>query len=63
MSITLREETFTAVSGYIGQGMVVVPAGKRLVIESTPGGEEVLDAEVPAGKSWEVHISVHINET
>jgi hypothetical protein len=63
MTITLREETFTAVSGYIGQGTVVVPAGKHLVIESSPDGEEVLDAEVPAGKTWEVHIAIHINET
>ncbi len=63
MSITLREEIFTAVSGYIGQGTVIIPAGKHLVIETSPDGEDVLDAEVPAGKEWVVHISIHVNET
>ena len=29
-----------------------VPPGKRLKIETSPGGEEILDAAVPAGKKW-----------
>jgi len=37
-------------------------AGKRLKIETSPGGEEILDEEVPAGKSWKIRIAVSVEE-
>ncbi len=38
-------------------------AGKRLRIETTPGGEEVLDVVVPDGKHWSVGIVVTVTAT
>ena len=42
---------------------IVVAAGRRLVIETSPSGGEILDAEVPTGKQWTVTVSVSIDET
>lgn len=42
---------------------IVVPAGQRLIIETSPGGSEILDVEVPAGKQWILNIGVDIRET
>jgi hypothetical protein len=38
-------------------------AGQSLKIESSPNGEELLVAEVPAGKKWTVSVSVSTVET
>lgn len=38
-------------------------AGRRLVFETSPDGEELLNEVVPAGKLWTVTISVSIDET
>ena len=49
---------------YTGQqGRVEVPAGQRLKIETSPGGGEILDVEVPAGKKWNVYVKVDIQES
>lgn len=45
------------------QGGIAIPAGQKLVIETSPGGSEILDVTVPAGKEWTVTISVSIDET
>ena len=45
------------------QGDIVVSAGQQLIIETSPGGTEVLDATVPAGTQWTVTISVDVRET
>jgi hypothetical protein len=44
-------------------GGLVILAGRRLTIETSPGGAEILDETVPAGKRWTVTISVSIDET
>lgn len=45
-----------------GSDSFAVTAGQRVTIETSPGGSEVLDVEVPAGKAWTVSISVTIQE-
>ncbi len=42
---------------------VVVAAGKSIVIETTPGGLDICNETVPAGKVWTVSIGVNIVET
>lgn len=42
---------------------VELVAGKILKIETTPGGAELLDIEVPAGKKWDVYIYLDIKES
>lgn len=32
------------------QGDIIAIAGQKLIIETSPGGVEILDAEVPTGK-------------
>ena len=46
-----------------GHEAVAVSAGKSLKIETSPDGEEVLNAECPAGKAWSVQVDVTITET
>ena len=49
---------------YAGQaGGIEVTSGQTLKIESSPAGEEVLSAEVPAGKKWTVYVKVDIQES
>ena len=40
---------------------VVVAAGQTLTIETSPGGEELLLAECPAGETWDVSMHIQIN--
>ncbi len=42
---------------------VVISAGMKLTIETSPGGIDILDETVPAGKQWVAKISVDIDET
>ena len=44
------------------EGGIVLTAGQTLTIETSPGGDEILSAEVPAGKQWTVTVSVGIDE-
>lgn len=46
-----------------GRDTVVIPAGQRLIIETSPGGSEILDEVVPVGKQWEVIFNIDIIET
>lgn len=46
-----------------GASEVSASAGQVFKIETTPGGEEVLNETVPAGKAWSIHVSVHIEES
>jgi len=46
-----------------GSDVVEVAALQSLKIETSPGGEDILDAECPAGKAWSVRIIVEITET
>lgn len=42
---------------------ITLAAGESLVVETTPGGSEILEATVPAGKEWRATVSVSIDET
>jgi len=63
MAIELTTEALPARTQKQGSDIFTLAAGKSLKIETSPGGSEYLDAEVPAGKSWQVTVSVHITET
>ena len=59
----LVDQSQVARTAKIGRQNVEVFAGQSLKIETAPGGVEVLDSEVPAGKKWTVYIYVEIVET
>lgn len=64
MAITLDRDVIVAQEKLHGEEAdVVIPAGKRLRIETTPDGVEILDALVPSGKQWTATVSVSIDET
>lgn len=63
MAITLIDREVTAKTMKIGSDEFDMAAGKTLKIETSPAGEEILNEEVPAGKSWHVTISISISET
>lgn len=46
----------------VGTDVVQVEERQSLVIETSPGGKEILDEEVPAGKVWEAKVWVEITE-
>ena len=60
MDLDRRE--FPASCRLSGSESITLMAGKRLKIETSPGGEEILDEEVPAGKSWKIRIAVSVEE-
>jgi len=61
--LALEEETLPARTTYQGSTSVSLAAGKNLKIETSPDGEELLNTNVPAGKSWLVSINVYVQET
>jgi hypothetical protein len=64
MAITLREDSHTAKVLRTGQDPEVsIPVGKSLVVETTPGGEEILKMTCPSGKVWTARVIVEITET
>jgi len=63
MAITLATESLPQRTTKQGSGMVTATAGQILSIETSPAGEELLNAEVPAGKVWQVTVNVSIQET
>ena len=63
MAIELSEKVVTAKTVYDGDDSFVLAAGKTLTIETSPDGDEVYSAEVPAGKSWSVTVYLKIEET
>ena len=46
-----------------GTTEVVMAAGKRLKIETSPAGEEILNVLCATGKRWVVRVDVQIIET
>lgn len=58
----IREAVPEALVRYAFQ-TIQVEAGTSLKIETSPGGEEVLDVTVPAGKKWTVGLAVGVVET
>ena len=66
MSINLTSTDSAMVPAYtvrVGNDDFVISAGKRLKIETSPQGVEILNTVVPSGKSWSVHVDVTIIET
>lgn len=63
MPIELNENSQPALTSLSGFGTFTIAAGQSLKIETTPGGADILDAEVPAGKSWSAYIEVKVIET
>jgi len=63
MAIALNEKVVTAKTRKYGTDEVACPAGRSLKIETSPGGEEILDEECPVGKAWVARVSVEIIET
>ena len=59
----LNEKEVTAKTRKYGTDEVACPAGRSLKIETSPGGDDILDEECPAGKEWVVRVSVEIIET
>lgn len=62
MDLVTHERTTAASRQHTGDQVIMVSAGQSLKIETSPGGEEVLNVECPAGSSWTVHITIAINE-
>lgn len=56
----LIEETIPTVKSYGGHTVETITDGK---VKLKIGNTEVLDLNVPNGKTWEVNISVYIKET
>lgn len=63
MPITLTTESVPASTHKRGYDDVSMSAGQHLKVETTPDGEELLDAVVPAGKAWNVIVNVFITES
>ena len=63
MAIELRTEALPARTTKTGNDTFTVAAGKRLIVETSPQGDEILDVEVPAGKTWTVTVNVYIQES
>jgi len=63
MSIVLNEQNVPSRKTYTGRGVYSATTGKSLKIETSPGGEDILDVEVPTGKVWEISISLSITES
>lgn len=58
----LRDNIVPGHKTYDGKEFLEVVAGKRLSIETSPAGIELLGIVCPAGKKWEVLIVVNIKE-
>ena len=52
-----------AITRYRCSGNYNLSAGKTLIIETSPSGQDILSEEVPAGKRWQVTIDVSVIET
>jgi len=63
MAMTLDEVSKPARTYMTGGDAFTVTEGQHLIIETSPGGEEILGETVPAGKTWAVNVTVHIVET
>lgn len=47
---------------YVGVCEFTVTSGQHLKIETSPGGEDILDVVVPAGKTWLIQGKMFVNE-
>ena len=44
------------------QSGIACGEGKSITIETSPGGDEILDAECPEGKTWTISVNICIEE-
>lgn len=44
-------------------GSATVAGGKTLKIETSPKGDDLLEIECPAGKSWTIYVRLEIRES
>ena len=64
MAIELTDHPYTA--KVIKSGMdegISIPVGSALTVETTPGGQEILNETCPSGKVWVARVIVEITET
>ena len=61
-TLALEGIDVSAYHQYTGEGIFTVEAGKSLTIEVSSDGWEIIDIECPAGKQFDVKITVRINE-
>ena len=48
---------------HTGSESFTISAGKKLKIETSPQGSEILSITVPEGKVWKVTLTISISET
>ena len=58
----LVKDTIPSKVVYLGAEIFDLPANKKLMIKRT-GGDDILNAQVPKGKSWEVHVHLEVIES
>lgn len=63
MAWPMLSDNVEAVARYKAGGSLTLAAGERLMIETSPGGEEYLNIVAPPGKAWNIRVSVSITET
>jgi len=61
--MVLLDKSVPAQNSRMGRGTYTIPAGKALIIESSPNGLDILNEIVPAGKSWSVTVNIDIVES
>lgn len=64
MAIALSEYEWPAklvLSGH--EASIMISAGQSLKVETSPEGEEILNAICPMGKTWTAKIIIEITET
>lgn len=63
MEFAVIDSSTTPWTRYHAAQTIDLASGKHLKIETSPSGMEILDAVVPAGKTWTCSINVIITET
>lgn len=63
MVIELEERDIAPATIKYGSDTFQMGAGKRLTIETSPQGVDILREDVPEGKAWTVNVRVEIIET
>jgi len=60
--VQLNTVPVSARTRHSGTEEFVLLAGETLKIETSPGGDELLNVTAPEGKEWQVHITVDVVE-
>ena len=62
MAIVLEDIVISAKTIWSGFDTFDLATGKKLEIKKKTPTENILDVEVPSGKSWHVTVSIYIEE-